>query len=466
MSRGKLTVIGVVIFLFLLVEAAPLTSGNCNLPLPCQQGVTSAGPGLYIENNGQGSGIQGGSDNRYGVEGISVDLAGIYGYSTNGAGVHGNSPNGPGVWGTTIENDGVKGESQAPSASGVYGKNIKGGNGVTGTANAFWPKAGVWGDNWGTGPGVRGTSATGFGVWAEGASGLNAISKDPYGTAVRGQAAGGTGVRGVTMSASSEIAGVTGDNGGSGPGVYGTSINGNGIFGSSINGRGGFFQIINAANSKPAFQAQTAGTGMAGIFLITNSTNASAALKAQTAGSGPAGSFQITKTTNKNTALLAQTAGTGWAAQFYGTTLNTSRGVYIKTNGGTALQVAGGTKSAVVDTSKGKRALYAEEASEVYFIDYGFGKLKDGKVVIPIEPLFAETVNVQEPYHVFLQARGNPISMWGHAPQRASRYVCGAGKITWSSPTGWWPSARALRRPAWRPLNAPPTATPDCNRKS
>lgn len=63
----------------------------------------------------------------------------------------------------------------------------------------------------------------------------------------------------------------------------------------------------------------------------------------------------------------------------------------------------GGTKSAVVASSQGPRALYTEEATEVWFTDYGFGQLENGRASIAVDPLFAQTVNLDERYHVFVQ---------------------------------------------------------------
>jgi hypothetical protein len=82
-------------------------------------------------------------------------------------------------------------------------------------------------------------------------------------------------------------------------------------------------------------------------------------------------------------------------------------GLHIYTEGATGLLVSGGTKSAAMPTSRGVRALYCEEATEVWFSDYGFGRLDDGKAVIGIDPLFAETVSLDRPYHVFVQAYGD-----------------------------------------------------------
>jgi len=93
-----------------------------------------------------------------------------------------------------------------------------------------------------------------------------------------------------------------------------------------------------------------------------------------------------------------------WAGVFMGD----GNGVAISTPGGkTGLTVSGGSKAAVVATADGARSLYCEEASEVWFADYGFGRLEDGLAVIAIDPVFAETVNLGEPYHVFLQAYGD-----------------------------------------------------------
>jgi hypothetical protein len=98
-------------------------------------------------------------------------------------------------------------------------------------------------------------------------------------------------------------------------------------------------------------------------------------------------------------------SSSGWAAQF----VSEGNGVQISTppTGTTGLSVIGGAKNAVVRTDDGSRLLYAEESSEVWFSDYGFGQLKDGQVAIDIDPIFAQTVNLQEPYHVFIQPYGN-----------------------------------------------------------
>jgi hypothetical protein len=65
-----------------------------------------------------------------------------------------------------------------------------------------------------------------------------------------------------------------------------------------------------------------------------------------------------------------------------------------------------GAKNAVVKTKDyGTRALYAVESPGNWFEDFGTGQLVDGIAIIPIEPIFAQTVNLAEGYHVFLTPR-------------------------------------------------------------
>ena len=67
-----------------------------------------------------------------------------------------------------------------------------------------------------------------------------------------------------------------------------------------------------------------------------------------------------------------------------------------------------GVKNAVVETATfGKRKLYALESPENWFEDFGHAKLVNGRAVITIEPVFAETVNTEGDYHIFVTPKGN-----------------------------------------------------------
>jgi hypothetical protein len=70
--------------------------------------------------------------------------------------------------------------------------------------------------------------------------------------------------------------------------------------------------------------------------------------------------------------------------------------------------IANGTKSASVGTSKGNQLLYVTESPEVWFEDIGTGELVNGKATINLDPLFLETVQIDEahPMQVFIQVQG------------------------------------------------------------
>lgn len=70
-----------------------------------------------------------------------------------------------------------------------------------------------------------------------------------------------------------------------------------------------------------------------------------------------------------------------------------------------SLYVYGSTKSAIVPTSQGDKKLYCQESPEVWFEDVGEGQLVGGKARIGLDPLFLETVTVndQHPLKVFIQ---------------------------------------------------------------
>ncbi|MBM2814915.1 MAG: hypothetical protein HW421_1677 [Ignavibacteria bacterium] len=171
------------------------------------------------------------------------------------------------------------------------------------------------------------------------------------------------------------------------------------------NGIAGNFVIENSSNNYSAINAGTnaAGIGGAGNFYVNNSANTSAALNVYSTHSGVTLKVLNTNTSNSSALIFADSYGTGWVADL-STTSSSGRGIMISTQGGTALAVSGGTKNAVVPTSKGNRLLYCEEATQVWFSDYGFGRLENGVATIKIDPLFAETVTLTENYHVFYTA--------------------------------------------------------------
>ena len=84
----------------------------------------------------------------------------------------------------------------------------------------------------------------------------------------------------------------------------------------------------------------------------------------------------------------------------YNPTTSSGYGVYYSGN------LAGsGTKSCIMKTSQGPRALYCVESPENYFEDYGTASMTNGRAVINIDPLFMETITTDNnnPYKVFIQ---------------------------------------------------------------
>jgi hypothetical protein len=237
------------------------------------------------------------------------------------------------------------------------------------------------------------------------------------GTAVAGitpAGTGGTGVAGIAYGGgmaghfqianqqSGQIA-LLGQTDGFGPAVKGISTS----------GIGGWFE---AAGPHPAINARAVGTGHVATFTVIPATSAKSALRAQSYGTGPAvngvalasGNAALFENTYSNTSqpvVAVMNKGGGYAAVFQSTT-SLGRGVLVKTNGGAGLQVIGGSKNAVVATPSGSKALYTEESTEVWFTDYGFGTLANGKGRILFDPSFAQTINPDESYHVFVQSYG------------------------------------------------------------
>jgi hypothetical protein len=149
---------------------------------------------------------------------------------------------------------------------------------------------------------------------------------------------------------------------------------------------------------------------------------------------GPSGSYVyagIWGDTTDGSAVIA-TAGKGWAGQFFNDsgsnpTLQAFNGApppdtaYAFSAGGAGTGtgtctidiygnlVCSGSKSAVVPVDGGSRkvALYAVEAPENWFEDFGSGQLSNGSARIDLEPTFAQTVNTDLDYHVFLTAKGD-----------------------------------------------------------
>jgi hypothetical protein len=305
---------------------------------------------------------------------------GVYGRSdsTSGMGVYGNesattgttygvygrsdSTNGRGVFGaafaSTGSNYGVYGNSDSTSGRGVYGEAYA----ATGATY------GVFG---------RTNSTEGYGVygWATPTTGFNC--------GVFGQNDSTTG-RGVYGYATATI--------GTTYGVMGRSdaTDGYGVYGVAASTTGynyGVFGVSYSTNGRAVYGYATTSTGTNyGVYGRTLST----------AGFGVYG-------------YASPTTATGINYGVYGMT-NSTDGFGVYYVGGLA---GTGTKSAIVDTRDyGWRTLYAMESPQNWFEDFGQATLASGETVVPIDPIFAQTVNLKKPYHVFLTPQDGFCSLY------------------------------------------------------
>ena len=240
----------------------------------------------------------------------------------------------------------------------------------------------------GTTYGVYGLSqsTSGRGVYGYASAAANTSSYAVYGL---NRSTGGGGVQGQASALTGDTVGVYGE-------VQSTA--GRGVNASAVATTGTTYGVYGASASiagRGVYGYASAGTGLTfGVFGQSRSDS----------GHGVYG--YASATTGETTGVGGSVrSAVGWAGRF---TSSYGKGVYISVPAGkVGLTVAQGTKNAVVATADGARLVYAEEATEVWFTDYGTGTLENGLAEIPIDPVFAQTVNLEEPYHVFVQVNGD-----------------------------------------------------------
>jgi hypothetical protein len=182
----------------------------------------------------------------------------------------------------------------------------------------------------------------------------------------------------------------------------GNGINGEGAIGVQGfgTGGGGNYGVYGVSYGQSGIE-NTADTGVWGD---TNATNGIAVLG--TAQDAIAGSF-VNYNSDSNPALIAVNEyGSSNSVYSLIASSGSGDGCLIATNGNL---YCSGSKSAVVPVDSGARkvALYAVEAPENWFEDFGSGQLSHGSARIDLEPTFTQTVNTDLDYHVFLTPNGD-----------------------------------------------------------
>jgi len=317
-------------------------------------GANSLYPLVYILQSGSGDGLF-----------LTAGQTGIYAAAANVGGY--------GVYGGTTGGTGVYGDDSATSGASV---------GVLGKSSSS------------SGYGVQGTS--------------------PY-VGVYGASAGSSQIGPFGL-----IPGVWGDTG------AGVDM-GVGVMGTADGGSAGYFEN-NSPGGAPtlaAFADSTAADSAFGILAEALCCSNEGVVVTYNVGVwGDTGEAAGTGT------AVVGTADDNWAAHFYNnsathTTLNaqndttTSTGLVFKTTGShfkgeCTIDVKGdlhctGSKSADVPVDGGARkvALYAVEAPDNWFEDFGSGVLSNGVATVAFDPTFVQTVNTTLEYHVFLTPNGD-----------------------------------------------------------
>lgn len=256
---------------------------------------------------------------------------------------------GRGVYGTTDAASGIGVLGIHTSSSGSLGYGVRGETNSTadgavaifGRVNpttAGTDSAALFGLNLSTSRATRGVLGTIY-------------SGDPGAAAVWGEANAGTALGVVGIA-------------GAGDGVYGKATSGNGVYGTSASGVALFGNNTGSGSGFYGFSANGPG-GVMG----SNTTE---------------GARFYTRNTSSYAIVTGQLAGT-FGDAYIGGDMNVT-----------------GACCAAVQTESGGRQMYAQQATTNLFSDQGFGRLTNGRAVITIDPLYAETVSLDQPYHVFL----------------------------------------------------------------
>jgi hypothetical protein len=98
--------------------------------------------------------------------------------------------------------------------------------------------------------------------------------------------------------------------------------------------------------------------------------------------------------------------GTGYNYGVFGQATGSGNNYAVYYSGGLA---GTGTKSCIVKTSQGPTLLYCQESPENWFEDFGDGRLENGTAHIDLDPLYLETVTIDDDHQmkVFVQLEGD-----------------------------------------------------------
>jgi hypothetical protein len=230
------------------------------------------------------------------------------------------------------------------------------------------------------------------------------------------------------------IAVVANNDDANGSGIIGTGANGPVSY---LPGSGGTF---NGPIGGSGFASTGTGTGLAGagngattVYTLASGSGTGGSgnttgiygVAINTSGVRQGGYFTMNKSgivneippaTDDPTALLAGYNGTDYFGGYFDGNQDNSGGsqdyayVGIRTGGTNYKIIGGGNVSTIVNDRQGnKRVLFAPEAPEILFEDYGTGQLVNGTAHIDIDPILSDVIHVSSdhPLKVFIQLEGD-----------------------------------------------------------
>jgi hypothetical protein len=260
---------------------------------------------------------------------------------------------------------GAEGATQSPTGAGVVGV----GGTESATGDNFGSSAGVWGD--------AGTTAKSAMVaTADNAFGLLAYNNS---------------LRETVLAANLTTLTGSVDNGGYAFGVIGTTQSSNGV---GISG-----QTLPASGSYQNVHGSTAvgvsgDTGVAGGIGVLATEDTGYALWAQTDSSYTTGIFLNYNSTTSD-------------ALYAGNLVN-----HCTIDNAGDLVCTGNLSGAVQSQGNHTVRLYAVQSPENWFEDFGSGTLSNGSAIVNLDAGFAQTVNTNSDYHVFITPNGESEGLY------------------------------------------------------
>ena len=210
---------------------------------------------------------------------------------------------------------------------------------------------------------------------------------------------------------------ISATNNGTGAGIYGINKKADcyGVYGESTDGYGVYG---NSSNSDGVY-GYSKGEYKAGIYGVNDDAFGRGVSGQSAKGRGVRGQstsgYGVYGISGTGNGVYGQSSGDDKAGVWGYNNDPGGYGVYGSSFNGIAVYAEGdmdctGSKCARVKLDNGTAVrLYAEESAESWFSDYGEGKLSNGQVHIELDPVFLQTVTVDDkhPLKVFVQVEGD-----------------------------------------------------------